>query len=256
MNSTEEKLPNHEQFTVMGQPIDLKDNYVDWLLQTYKNNIGCHVVTLNAEMVMQAEANPALAEVIKKAELVIPDGAGIVLYGKLHGKNIARCPGIELASNLLEAINTTINEKSNNLSTQAKVFFYGGSPQVIANAVTYWQNKLPNIAIAHQHGYISEAEQMTLLKTLTDWQPQLILVGLGVPKQELWIAENRHCCPQAIWIGIGGSFDIWGGAKERAPAWMQANHLEWLYRLYKEPWRWKRMSALPQFAWKAITEKR
>lgn len=252
MNTTEEKLPDNHKFTVMGQPIDLKDNYVNWLLQAYEKNISCHVVTLNAEMVMQAEANPALAEVIKKAELVIPDGAGIVLYGKLHGKNIARCPGIELASNLLE----TINENSNISSTQAKVFFYGGSPEVIANAVTYWQNKLPNIAIAHQHGYISEAEQATLLKTLADWQPQLILVGLGVPKQELWIAENRHYCPQGIWIGIGGSFDIWGGAKERAPAWMQANHLEWLYRLYKEPWRWKRMSALPQFAWKAITEKR
>jgi len=59
-------------------------------------------------------------------------------------------------------------------------------------------------------------------------------------------------CPQAIWIGVGGSFDIWSGSKDRAPAWLANNNLEWLYRLYKEPWRWRRMLALPQFAVKAF----
>jgi N-acetylglucosaminyldiphosphoundecaprenol N-acetyl-beta-D-mannosaminyltransferase len=77
-------------------------------------------------------------------------------------------------------------------------------------------------------------------------------VGLGVPRQELWIAQHRYLCPQAIWIGVGGSFDIWSGTKNRAPAWLGKNNLEWLYRLYQEPWRWRRMLALPEFALKAF----
>jgi N-acetylglucosaminyldiphosphoundecaprenol N-acetyl-beta-D-mannosaminyltransferase len=88
--------------------------------------------------------------------------------------------------------------------------------------------------------------------TLKDLQPRVIFVGLGVPRQELWIAQNRHLCPDSIWIGVGGSFDIWAGTKQRAPAWFCNNHLEWLYRLYQEPWRWRRMMALPQFAVKAL----
>ena len=79
-------------------------------------------------------------------------------------------------------------------------------------------------------------------------------MGLGVPRQELWISENSHLCPQAIWIGVGGSFDIWSGIKNRAPSWLGNNNLEWLYRLYKEPWRWRRMLALPEFAVKACLE--
>ena len=81
------------------------------------------------------------------------------------------------------------------------------------------------------------------------------MVGLGVPRQEFWIAQHRHLCPQATWIGVGGSFDIWAGIKSRAPVWLRDNHLEWLYRLYQEPWRWRRMMALPEFALKAIAQR-
>ena len=77
-------------------------------------------------------------------------------------------------------------------------------------------------------------------------------MGLGVPRQEYWIRQHRHLCPHAIWIGVGGSFDIWSGVKTRAPRWLRENHLEWLYRLYQEPWRWRRMLALPQFFLKAL----
>ena len=80
-------------------------------------------------------------------------------------------------------------------------------------------------------------------------------MGLGVPRQELWIAQNRHLCPNSTWIGVGGSFDIWSETKERAPQWLCDNNLEWTYRLYQEPWRWKRMMALPHFAWRALVQR-
>lgn len=91
-------------------------------------------------------------------------------------------------------------------------------------------------------------------QTLKQLQPQVIFVGLGVPRQEFWIAKHRHLCPHAIWVGVGGSFDIWAETKTRAPKWLCDNNLEWVYRLYQEPWRWRRMLALPQFAWCSLLD--
>ncbi|NJL62699.1 MAG: WecB/TagA/CpsF family glycosyltransferase [Methylacidiphilales bacterium] len=233
-------------FSVLGLPVHVMTNYPNWLLERVQSGQGAHVVTLNAEMTMQAEQNKPLADVIRNAELVIPDGAGVVLYLRLLlQQNVQRAPGIELAENLLQSI-----ERSH---STAKVFFYGGAPGVAQKAAEYWQQQASELQIVGTNsGYHSSEEEQNLKQTLVQIQPQVILVGLGVPRQEMWIAQNRHLCPQAIWIGVGGSFDIWSGTKTRAPAWLGNNNLEWLYRLYQEPWRWKRMLALPEFAWKAI----
>lgn len=237
-----------KKFPVLGLPVHLLDDYNRWLETRLHQQIGSHVVTLNSEMVMQAESNEALADIIHKAELVIPDGAGVVLYLRLQGQQQRRCPGIELAEYLLR--------QASQLRESCPVFFYGGAPGVAQRAAEVWQQKLPQLAIAGiENGFLSpEAEQQFKL-TLKVKQPRLILVGLGVPRQELWIAQNRHLCPQSIWIGVGGSFDIWAGVKSRAPAWLRDNNLEWLYRLYQEPWRWRRMMALPHFALKAIGQR-
>ncbi|MCV3216261.1 WecB/TagA/CpsF family glycosyltransferase [Plectonema radiosum NIES-515] len=235
----------YKVFSVLGLPIHLMTNYPNWLLERLQQGEGTHVVTLNAEMTMQAERNTSLAKVIQAAELVIPDGAGVVLYLQLLlRQKIQRCPGIELAEKLLQEVER---------HTEAKVFFYGGAPSLAATAAEFWLSQLPKLRITGTHsGYHSEEEEEKLRQTLSQLQPQVIFVGLGVPRQELWIAQNRHLCPQAIWIGVGGSFDIWSGTKSRAPAWLGDNNLEWLYRLYQEPWRWRRMLALPEFAWKAV----
>ncbi|MCS7292621.1 MAG: WecB/TagA/CpsF family glycosyltransferase, partial [Gloeomargarita sp. SKYBB_i_bin120] len=111
----------------------------------------------------------------------------------------------------------------------------------------------PNLVIAgYHHGYFTPAEENALVDEITQKQPRLILVALGVPRQELWIYQHRRCCPQAVWVGVGGSFDIWAGVKKRAPRWVRRLYLEWAFRLYQEPWRWRRMLALPQFAWRVL----
>lgn len=231
-------------FSVLGLPVHLMDDYASWLRSRLQQRKGTHVVTLNAEMTMQAERQATLAQVIQQAELVIPDGAGIVLYLLFQGRRIKRCPGIELAESLL---------LTGCLEGKSRVFFYGGAPGVAESAAAAWQRRVPSLKVAGtQHGYLSAVEEEELRHTLTQLQPQLIFVGLGVPRQELWIAQNRFLCPHSVWIGVGGSFDIWAGTKSRAPAWLADNHLEWLYRLSQEPWRWRRMLALPQFAWKAL----
>lgn len=235
--------PELEQLSVMSLPVHGSNDYIGWLMTRLHQGEGSHIVTLNAEMSIQADQNPALKQVIRQANLVLPDGAGIVLYFLLKGKRLKRCPGIELAAALLEHANP-----------EDTAFFYGGSPNVAEAAARSWQKQAPRLAIAGtQHGYLTPEEQLAFQQRLKELQPSLIFVGLGVPRQELWISAHRHLCPHAIWIGVGGSFDIWAGAKSRAPAWLRNNHLEWLYRLYQEPWRWRRMMALPKFAWKALT---
>lgn len=232
--------------TVLGFPVHLTDNYAEWLLKQLSQQQGVHVVTLNAEMAMQAEHHAALAAIIRQAELVIPDGAGVVLYLQLlQGQRIRRCPGIELAE--------AVVRRSAQMESNPSVFFYGGAPGVSHSAATALQRKIPNLTIAGTaHGFLAPDDQRELNHSLKQLQPQIILVGLGVPRQELWIAEHRHLCPDAIWIGVGGSFDIWAGTKTRAPKWLRENHLEWVYRLYQEPWRWRRMLALPKFAWRSL----
>jgi N-acetylglucosaminyldiphosphoundecaprenol N-acetyl-beta-D-mannosaminyltransferase len=232
-----------ETHSVLGLPLHLTDDYAEWVLGKLGDRQGLHVITLNAEMSMQAEQDTALAATIRQADLIVPDGSGIVLYFWLRGRRIQRCPGIELAENVLKGCP----------GKDASVFFIGGKPGVTDAAAAEWKTRVPELAIAGtQHGYFSPEDEDDLCTTLKTLQPSVILVGLGVPRQEFWIEHHRHLCPHSTWIGVGGSFDIWAGVKDRAPEWFCNNHLEWMYRLYQEPWRWRRMLALPKFAWKAM----
>ncbi|MEM8614338.1 MAG: WecB/TagA/CpsF family glycosyltransferase [Cyanobacteria bacterium P01_H01_bin.105] len=234
------------QLFVMGLPVHQSTDYgsyVSWLVDTMRSGHGGHVVTLNAEMCVQAEAHSELQKIIRNATLVIPDGAGVQLYFQwVQRRRIKRYPGIEFAVDILKQLQPT-----------EPVVFYGGSPGMATAAAEHWQQQFPdlNVAIA-QHGYLSDTEHLDFQNQLQALQPSIIFVGLGVPRQELWISAHQRLCPNTIWIGVGGSFDIWAGKKKRAPRWMCNNNLEWLYRLYQEPWRWRRMLALPKFVFRSI----
>jgi len=232
-----------ETLSVMGLPIHWGTPYEDWLLERQHRGLGAHVVTLNAEMAMQADNHPELKAVLCNAELAIPDGAGIVLYFRLKGKRLQRCPGIELAESLLQK-----------LAPDQSAFFLGAAPGVAEAAAQRWRSRKPDLTIAGiQDGYFTPEALPALEERLKTLQPTVILVALVVPRQEFWIAQRRSLCPSAIWVGVGGSFDIWAGNKQRAPAFFCNNNLEWLYRLYQEPWRWRRMLALPRFALRPLT---
>ncbi|BDA40230.1 WecB/TagA/CpsF family glycosyltransferase [Candidatus Atelocyanobacterium thalassae] len=228
-----------KSFPIVGLPVHLSTDYAGWLIQSLKEHQGIHVVTLNAEMAMMTKQNSILAKIIKSSQLVIPDGAGITLSLKLNGIDQKRCPGIQLAEVLIQILS---NEKDRH-----PIAFYGGKPGVAKKSAEKWLKKLPKADILTNHGYLSSKEEEDWKNILFTRQPKLILVGLGVPSQEQWIYKNRDLCPESIWMGIGGSFDIWSENKSRAPLWLQNNNLEWLYRLYQEPWRWKRMLTIPKF---------
>lgn len=231
-------------FPVLGLPVHLSDDYEEWLIERIENSQSTHVITMNSEMAMMAKKNLELANAIKKADLVVPDGSGVIFYLKRRGENQQRIAGIELAATLVEKIGSKGKEYP--------ICFYGAAPGVSEKAAQAWKEKVPSAHIIYNHGYLSGEELADWCQTIQEVQPKLILVGLGVPRQELWIMNHRYLAPHAVWIGVGGSFDIWGGVKKRAPKFFCDHHLEWLYRLYQEPHRWRRMLALPQFFLRAM----
>jgi N-acetylglucosaminyldiphosphoundecaprenol N-acetyl-beta-D-mannosaminyltransferase len=237
-----------QKFSILGQPVSLSADYVQWLISRLRRGIGTHVVTMNAELVIQASHDPELANLIHTVDLVTPDGSGLIMALRLHGIEQPRCAGIDLGEDLLR------------LAAQPEynypVFFYGGKPAVVKQAAQKWQIELPQLNIVGiEDGYIKKEQEAKLLEQIQTTQPKIILVALGMPRQEIWIREHFHLCPQSIWVGVGGSFDVWSGVKKRAPKFIRNLNLEWMYRIAQEPSRWRRSLALPQFAVLAVMER-
>jgi N-acetylglucosaminyldiphosphoundecaprenol N-acetyl-beta-D-mannosaminyltransferase len=203
---------------------------------------GGQIVTLNAEMTMAARADAALGAAIAAADLVIPDGAGVVWALARQGIRVRRSPGIELARQLLEY----------GAHHRWRVALVGASPQVMELLRQRLLAEIPGLDLAFTiHGYQDPELWPGLEQQLCAARPDLVLVALGVPRQETWI-QRLHQGQPGLWMGVGGSFDVWSGTKERAPAWMGRLQIEWLYRLIQEPSRWRRMLALPAFAWAVL----
>ncbi len=236
------------QFKILGQPVHLAADYLPWLQDRLDRGIGTHVVTMNAEIAIYAGDDSELSTIVHNADLVTPDGSGIVMALRLHGIEQTRCSGIELGEKLLRLAGKP--------DCQYPVFFYGGKPEIVTAAAQKWQTELPNLKIVGiEDGYTSAQEQAELLAKIKLTQPKIIFVALGVPRQEIWIRDNFQLCPSAIWIGVGGSFDVWSGVKNRAPQIVRSLNLEWMYRIAQEPSRWRRGLALPKFAALAVVER-
>lgn len=207
---------------------------------------GGQIVTLNAEMTMVARELPELGDVIRRAELVIPDGAGVVWALSRQGVRVRRSPGIELAADLLAHAERV----------GWRVALVGASPPVMERLLERLKQRHPALQLVLAvHGYQEAEAWPGIERTLQGQQPDLVLVALGVPRQETWSLRLRQGQP-GLWMGVGGSFDVWSGTKKRAPAWMGRLQIEWLYRLVQEPARWRRMLALPAFAWAVLIERR
>ncbi len=203
---------------------------------------GGQIVTLNAEMTMAAKADPALGGAIEAAQLVIPDGAGVVWALGRQGYRVRRSPGIELAWELLEHA----------AGHQWRVALVGASPAVMTALTARLRQRLPGLTLVFTaHGYQPNEAWAGLQQQLVAARPDLVLVALGVPRQETWI-QRLPGRRGGLWMGVGGSFDVWAGNKKRAPSWMGALQIEWLYRLLQEPSRWRRMLSLPRFAWAVL----
>ena len=194
-----------------------------------------YVVTPNPEFILAAEKDEDFRRVINAADLVIPDGIGVVYSAKILGTPLPeRVPGIEFAGKMLEVL----NEKG------GRLFLLGAKPGVAEKAGENILAKFPNIVLCGtQDGYFKDEEDV-LLKVAAA-RPDLMFVCLGAPKQEKWMARWGQHTGARLAIGLGGVLDVYAGNVERAPESWQKLGLEWAYRLKKEPQRFGRMARLP-----------
>jgi len=203
------------------------------------------VFTPNPEIVLMAQSNHALKEALLDAELVVPDGIGLIYASKIHNLGLKeRVPGVDLMERILNFLNTT----------KGSIFLFGGKPEVAEVAAFHISETYPNILIkGTQHGYFDGEEELKIIDTINEIKPDVLFVALGAPRQELWIHKHKKILNCKVAMGVGGAIDLWAGHVKRAPKWMQRLGLEWLYRLIQEPTRFKRMLSLPLFMLKVIT---
>lgn len=201
---------------------------------------GAHIVaTANAEMIMRAQSDKDLAHILQRADLVVPDGAGVLWAGDTLGiKFPERVTGCDLSECLLKEAS----------ERDWPVYFLGGAVGVAEEAAHCFmrQHKPFKLAGAHD-GYFDSQEEKRIIHAIKESGTRLLLVGMGVPKQEKWLYQHREELGDLVAIGVGGVFNVMAGHLPRAPLWMQKHRLEWLYRLYLEPSRIGRMMALPRF---------
>ena len=203
------------------------------------------VITINPEMFDAAEKDSNFANIIREAEMVIPDGVGVKLGLKLKGKNVSRIPGIDFAKRLLkEAAISNI-----------PVAIIGSKEEVITKAVENLKKEISGLNIVYYHnGYFSDDNE--IYGELKKSSPKLVLVALGSPKQEKFIYGAKKILNPALMVGIGGSLDVWSGTVKRAPKIFQKLGIEWLYRTVTQPSRFKRIfPALPLFLIKVLSYK-
>lgn len=205
------------------------------------------IVTANTEMVMMANQDPLLFEIIRRSALVVPDGIGIVWASRILNCPLEeRVPGVELMDKLLER----------SAEKGWRVFLLGAKPGIADQAAENAKKKYAKLnVVGTYHGYFTKEEEQELISRIKAAKPDLLFLALGVPKQEKWAAANLAKLGIPLAMGVGGSFEILAGTTKRAPKWMCRSGLEWLYRLIKEPWRIGRMMALPQFAILVMLEK-
>ena len=204
-------------------------------------------VSFNPELVMRAQADPAAAEVMWEADLSYPDGVGAAWAAARQGARTPasesgqpeRVAGIELAERVLELA----------AERGLAVFFLGAAEGVAEEAARRQVERLPGLRVAGtHHGYFTPEQEADVVDLVRASGASILLVAMGAPRQELLLYRHRDSLGVPVGLGVGGSFDVWAGTVRRAPAWSQRAKVEWLYRLARDPRRWRRQSVLPRYA--------
>ena len=200
------------------------------------------IATANAEMIMRATHDEELRDILNAAALVVPDGAGTVWAARHLGHAMPeRVAGYDLAQELLRRAP----------AEGRRIYFFGAAPGVAEKAKEKAEQLYPGIEIVGvRNGFFSPADNAAIIAEIKAARPDLLLVALGVPKQEKWIAAHLAELDVPAAIGVGGTLDVMAGVMKRAPYWMQKAKLEWLFRGLMQPKRAGRLLALPKFVLK------
>ena len=233
--------------TVLNCPVDLCDSAyaLSQVLHAVNSKQNYHIVTINPEMIMNAQENENFFKILNKSDLNIIDGVGVKIALKLKGINQEQIRGVDFARKLVEIAN----------ENDFKIGFLGAKEEVISKAIENFKKQYTNLNVVYsRNGYFNSDDE--IIEEIVKAQPQILLVGLGSPKQEEFICKIKKDMPNTLFIGVGGSFDVWSNKVERAPEFWQKAGLEWLYRTVKEPARFKRIfPTLPLFVLRVVRER-
>lgn len=206
------------------------------------------ILTANPLMILAAEKDDGLKEAFRSAELVVADSVGIQWAARLQGRRLEKISGIDLMERLCAEA----------AGRGWRVYFLGAAPGVAEDTARVLIARYPGLnVVGTHHGYFKGKDNVhpseeDIIQRIAQAKPDLLFVALPTPFQDGWIHKNRARLKAKVSIGVGGSFDVISGRLRRAPVWMRAAGLEWLFRLIQEPQRAYRMRGLPVFLFKTF----
>jgi N-acetylglucosaminyldiphosphoundecaprenol N-acetyl-beta-D-mannosaminyltransferase len=246
---TEQKNPAHN---LIGSPVSSLsfNEQIDLIVGWGQERLSKVVCVANVHMLIEATKKPDFSKILHRADLVTPDGMPLVWMLKLMGsRKSQRVAGLDLMK--------AACEKAEILGVS--VFFLGSTDEVLAKIGVQLKKDFPSLKVAGMESppfrQLTEAEDNDLVKTINSSGAGIVFVSLGCPKQEKWMAEHAGRVRAAM-VGIGAVFPLYAGLLTRAPGFIRASGLEWLYRLLQEPKRlWKRyFETIPPFIWLALKQ--
>jgi N-acetylglucosaminyldiphosphoundecaprenol N-acetyl-beta-D-mannosaminyltransferase len=235
---------------ILGVPVDAvtEPEALEWAVQALTNGRPRQVATVNPEFVMRARRDPDFAAVLRRADLCLPDGAGLLWAARRQRQSLpSRVSGVDFVRALAQV----------GATRGWRFFLLGAAPGVAEAAAVALCGEYPGLQVAGTlAGSPQAAQDLVTVGAVRGSRADILLVAYGAPAQDLWIARNLPATGARLAMGVGGALDFIAGRTRRAPRWMQDGGLEWLHRLALEPWRWRRMLALPHFVIRVMVERR
>ncbi len=218
---------------------------LEYILQSLEKDVKRYCIfTPNPEILMLADSSLEYKNIVNSAKIALPDGIGVMIAGKLMGKELKqRIQGVDFVKSLCRAI----------AEKPITVGFLGAGPGIAEKTAECLVKKFPNLKVVFTERGNPDDKTVQIIKDLKK-EIDILFVAFGSPKQEFWINENLNKLPVKIAIGVGGAFDLISGKIKRAPLWVQKVGLEWLFRLIIQPWRAKRQFALIKFAFLVLKD--
>jgi N-acetylglucosaminyldiphosphoundecaprenol N-acetyl-beta-D-mannosaminyltransferase len=240
-------LVENQRVHILGVPIDpatferLLETLATWIA---RGDRVYQICTASPEFVMIAQDDPDFMRVLRSADLCVADGVGLLFAARYLGHPL---PERVTGSDGVPLITARAAQEG------WRLFLLGAGPGVAEQAAARLVERTPGLQIAGTYaGSPAPDEEDDIIARINASGADILFVAYGAPRQDKWIARNRARLNVKVAMGVGGTFDFIAGIVPRAPRWMRRIALEWLYRLYKQPWRWRRMLRLPRFVWAVI----
>lgn len=249
MTSTEASSPERRQIRILGLPVDVvtMPESLDRIRGFLQGNKPCLVITADASGLVQAQTDTDLRDLYLGADLITPDSIGVIWAAKRSGAQLAgRVSGVEIVEHLCRE----------SADKGWRIYFLGAAPGVAELAAERIRLKYPGCNIVGvRHGFFPADDDMLVAAEVAEAKPDILLVAMGIPRQEKFIRKTEGVIGAKVGIGVGGTFDVFSGRTKRAPKLFQRLHLEWFWRVLLNPSKISKVKNLPTFVMMVLRSK-